>query len=123
MNRIVRRNGVLLLGCIVCLAGCGGGGGGPFPALSPPASSEPDANGLVTQLRPQVARLGDDPLRVVLHWGTKDGPLTRRTPTPASWFDTCNTLTFHVTTPDGRKLELQPQPQQNKVRMPADLSS
>jgi hypothetical protein len=108
----------LLLGCVLLAAGCRDGGvvelGGPetngkFPKLSPPVSGQPDENGLVTQIRPQVARVGDDPLQVVLHWAAKDGPLTEKSPLTVDWPLTYDTLTFHVTTPDGKKLTLKPE--------------
>jgi hypothetical protein len=110
----------LLLGCVVLLAGCGRrqvtappvepASNDRFPTLSPPESSGPGAGGLLTQIRPQVARVGDDPLRIVLHWETKQGPLTHKDDVSSSWHDLCDGLTVHVTTPDGKKLDLQPQP-------------
>jgi hypothetical protein len=114
----------LLFGGALALAGCGGStSSGPFPPLSPPVSSKPDASGLVTQIRPQVARLSDsDPLRVVLHWERDNAPLNRRTdPTPVNWIDTCNALTFHVTTPDGQKRTLKPTPRKVTGHYPAEL--
>jgi hypothetical protein len=116
--------GFLLLGVALILAGCSGGKSGPLPAVSPPVSSKPDANGLVTQIRPQVARISDsDPLQIVLHWEGTSGPLTRATTTATvSWVETCNTLTFHVTMPDGRKRTLKPAPQKDPNRYPAELS-
>src|SRR4051812_15834429 len=107
---------LILVGCVVSAAlGCGvnvvGGGGEKaeaFPKLSPPVSSKADADGLVTQARPMVARLAvDDPMRVVLHWETEKGPITRQTSRPVSWTDTVSTLTFHVTSPDGKKHDLK----------------
>jgi hypothetical protein len=134
----------LLLGCcVVMLAGCTRRAGeegppqregeeGPpppsiapndrFPALPPHASSDPDANGLLTQIRPQVARVGDDPLRIVLHWETKKGPLTFSNDLSSSWHDLCNGLTVHVVTPDGKKLDLQPEPQPPNGGSPDRLS-
>src|SRR4051812_374633 len=92
---------LLSLACVLpaAVAGCrrGGedeGGGGPFPALSPPKSGEPDENGLVTKIRPRVARVGDqDPLLVVLHFDGKAGPLPMSDPTSVSWPRTFDALT------------------------------
>jgi hypothetical protein len=110
----------LLLGCVFLLIGCREGGGiievgagvensGKFPKLSPPVSSKADDSGLVTQIRPQVARLGDDPIQLVLHWAGKDGPLTEKSPLTVDWPLTFDTLVFHVTLPDGKKLVLNPE--------------
>jgi hypothetical protein len=135
MTTNVRRSAAhawpLGIALILVAAGCGGiggdgegngGSGGPFPQLSPPVSSKPDTNGLVTQIRPQVAKISDsDPLQVVLHWEGTAGPVTHTQSFPVSWFDTCDTLTFHVTAPDGKKHELKPQPQKKRHDFPSDL--
>ena len=49
--------GVQHAGCVLALAGCGGGG--TFPALAPPVASKPDDNGIVTlsTLTPEDAGL------------------------------------------------------------------
>jgi hypothetical protein len=124
----------LLLGCLLLLTGCRDGGGvielnggaensGKFPKLSPPVSGKADENGLVTQIRPQVARVGDDPLQIVLHWAGKNGPLTHKTPVSVSWPLTYDTLTFHVTSPDGKKHVLKPEPQGKTGGYAGELSS
>jgi hypothetical protein len=121
MGQTVRQNAGrwLLLGCVLALAGCGGGG--TFPALAPPVASKPDDNGIVTLIRPQVARVGDDPIQVVLHWEDREGPIGRQTGLHVDWFDVCNALTFHVTTPDGKKLTLKPSPQKNVRQTSAEM--
>src|SRR5262249_58455796 len=122
MARTFPRNGGrwLLLGCVLVLAGCNGGNG-TFPALSPPVASKPDDNGIVTLIRPRVARVGDDPIQVVLHWEDREGPIGRQTSFHVDWFDTCNSLTFHVTTPDSNKLTLKPAPLKNVRRISAEM--
>jgi len=80
-------------------------------------------NGLVTQIRPQVARVGDDPLQIVLHWQGKQGPLTHKTPISVSWPLTYDTLTFRVTSPDGKKHVLKPEPKGKTGGYAGDLAS
>jgi hypothetical protein len=130
MNRAVWRCGSLVLfGGVLALAGCGGGTGGgtggPFPDLSPPVSSKPDGNGLITQIRPQVASISDsDPLQVVLHWEGASGPLNSQTGAiSVNWPETFKTLAFHVTTPDGQKLTLKTAPPKIQAAHPAELFS
>jgi hypothetical protein len=72
--------------------------------------SKPDKDGIVTMLRPIVTRLhADDPVRIGLHWATEKGPITERTAGMRTMHHsaTQKSMTFILTTPDGKKQELK----------------
>ncbi len=87
----------------------------PVPSESKPvqpAVSKPDRNGLVTMLQPVVKNLAaDDPFRVALHWASEKGPLRRGShPGAFRTSATVESMTFHLGTPQGQKLQLQVKP-------------
>lgn len=76
------------------------------------AVSKPDKNGLVTVLRPLVTHLAPgDPVRVVVHIATESGPVTIDHPLGKEMIradEMFASLTFTVTTPDGKTHTLKP---------------
>jgi hypothetical protein len=107
------RRAWLLVGAVMLVVA--GAGFAPLPVrpvVKPGqvATSRPDRHGLVTQLRPVVTRLApDDPFRVALHWAKEKGPLRRGDVPGTVGRDTSLlTMTFALTTPDGKTQVLRP---------------
>ena len=99
---------------VLVLAG-GQGGAAPAPGskngvkAGQVAVGKPDRNGLVTMLRPMVARLAkDDPFRIALHFATKNGPLLPRDVLWQHYRDeTMAGFMFTLTPPGGKATELK----------------
>jgi len=73
------------------------------------ATGKPNKDGVVTMLRPVVTSLhADDPFRIALHWATEKGPFpAHRDNRPFARLATLGTMTFIVTPPDRKKVELK----------------
>ncbi len=101
--------------------------GVPVPSESKPvqpAVSKPDKNGLVTMLQPVVKTLAaDDPFRVALHFATEKGPLQYGTiPGGFRSYATVESMTFHVSTPQGQKLQRKVKPGPRDHNLSMDLA-
>jgi hypothetical protein len=93
--------------------------GQQFAMLVPPqqrATSKPDANGLVSIIRPLLTHVAaGDPIQIALHWAKTTGPVGQGEPIDERNQDakflriaTLNSMKFGVTSPDGTLTELQP---------------
>jgi len=87
------------------------------------AITKPDANGMVTILRPVVTQLAaGDPVKIALHWAMKDGPIQGDFQNKTIFSSvvprdaTLNSMTITVVGPDGKTTRLKP-----KVTAPRGL--
>lgn len=87
------------------------------------ATTKPDANGMVTILRPVVTQLAaGDPIKIALHWAMKDGPIQGDFQNKTIFSSivprdaTLNSMTITLIGPDGKSARLKP-----KVTAPRGL--